>query len=208
MLVKVCGMREPANVQALLEEVSPDLMGMIFYSKSSRFVQGDSSVLASGKVAKVGVFVNASLSEVLETVEAFKLSYVQLHGDENSAYVKELHSKTRAEIIKVFRVKKDIDWEELRVFEPYVKYFLFDTQTKHFGGSGKKFDWSVLETYPLQKPFLLSGGIDENSVVAIRQLEKKVPLMAGIDINSKFELEPALKDVAKIRTFVSALRAS
>jgi len=201
-------MRDPDNVRELIEQVSPDLMGMIFYSKSSRFVDQEIAKLRDINIPKVGVFVNASEAEVLEKVEAYHLSCVQLHGDEDISYLASLSGKTNAEIIKVFRVDAAINWEELKGYEPYVKYFLFDTQTKQFGGSGKKFDWSVLENYSLKKPFLLSGGIDENSVEAIKILKQKVPKMAGVDINSKFEIGPALKDISKLKTFVSALRAN
>ncbi|WP_215222804.1 phosphoribosylanthranilate isomerase [Echinicola shivajiensis] len=207
MLVKVCGMREPSNVLELLDKVSPDLMGMIFFPKSSRYVGLSIPELEVADVVKVGVFVNRPQGEIKEIVDQFNLSYVQLHGDEGLEYVKELKGITSAEIIKVFRVEESIDWDELKALEPFVKYFLFDTQTKQYGGSGKKFDWSILEDYPLQKPFLLSGGIDEDNVDKIKELAQKVPQLAGVDINSKFEIEAALKDVDKIKTFVEALRS-
>ncbi|WP_186756472.1 phosphoribosylanthranilate isomerase [Echinicola salinicaeni] len=208
MLVKVCGMREPSNVSELLDKVSPDLMGMIFFPKSSRYVGLSSPELEVADVEKVGVFVNRPLAEVKKIADQFNLSYIQLHGDEALEYLQELKGITSAKIIKVFRVEESIDWDELKALEPYVKYFLFDTQTKQYGGSGKKFDWSILEHYPLEKPFLLSGGIDGDNVEKIKELAMKVPQLAGVDINSKFEIKAALKDVEKIKTFVEALKSN
>ncbi|WP_200976336.1 phosphoribosylanthranilate isomerase [Echinicola sp. 20G] len=207
MLIKVCGMRDPENVKELVEEVNPDLMGMIFYPKSSRYVKEESQMISPSKVKKVGVFVNDTIEKILEMETTHGLSYIQLHGDEDFGFVKTLSERSKAGIIKVFRVEADIDWEVLQPYQSYVKYFLFDTQTKKFGGSGKKFDWSVLEEYPLDKPFLLSGGIDDKSSTSILELQKKVAKMAGVDINSKFEIEPALKDIMKIKTFVTELRS-
>ncbi len=207
MQVKVCGMREPENIQKLVQEVGPDLMGMIFYTKSSRYAGGkEGKEYAAVPIAKVGVFVNAGLQDVLQKVEDYGLSYVQLHGDEDLEFVKTLYKKSPAKIIKVFRVDDKVNWKTLEQFEPFIDYFLFDTQTKMYGGSGKKFDWALLEKYPLKKKFLLSGGIDEGSSPQIQALAAKVPQLAGVDINSKFEIAPGLKDIEKIRQFVEALR--
>ncbi|MDN3670256.1 phosphoribosylanthranilate isomerase [Echinicola jeungdonensis] len=207
MQVKVCGMREPENIQTLIREVGPDLMGMIFYPKSSRYAgEKEGQEFSSFPVSKVGVFVNASLEEVLGTVNDYGLSFVQLHGDEDLKFVKKLHQQSAVKIIKVFRVEDQVNWKSLEPFEPYIEYFLFDTQTKMYGGSGRKFDWALLEQYPLKKQFLLSGGIDEDSASMIHALANKVPQLVGVDINSKFEESPGLKDIGKIRRFVEALR--
>ncbi|GGF37243.1 phosphoribosylanthranilate isomerase [Echinicola rosea] len=205
MLVKVCGMRDTENIRELDEKVQPDLMGMIFYPKSSRYV-ADAATIPSTKAAKVGVFVNTPVAEIVAKVNAFGLAYVQLHGDEDVAFVEELKKQSPADLIKVFRVTAEVDWSYLKCFEPYVAYFLFDTETKGYGGSGRQFNWELLGKYPLQKPFLLSGGIQEESVVEIQQLQQKQPKMAGVDINSKFELHSAFKDVNKVARFVTALQ--
>ncbi|AWW31976.1 phosphoribosylanthranilate isomerase [Echinicola strongylocentroti] len=205
MLVKVCGMRDAENIRSLDEKVQPDLMGMIFYPKSSRYV-ADAATIPSTKAAKVGVFVNTPIAEIVAKVNAFGLAYIQLHGDEDAVFVEELKKQAAAEIIKVFRVTEEVDWTYLKGFEPHVAYFLFDTETKGYGGSGKKFNWELLEKYPLQKPFLLSGGIQEESVAEIQHLQQIQPKLAGVDINSKFELHAAFKDVDKVIRFVKALQ--
>lgn len=205
MIVKVCGMRDADNIRELDEKVQPDLMGMIFYPKSPRYV-ADHSAIPATNAAKVGVFVNAPVVEIVETVQGFGLDYIQLHGNEDVAFVAELKQKTTANVIKVFRVTAEVDWEFLKGFEPHVAYFLFDTETKGYGGSGKQFDWQLLGAYPLDKPFLLSGGIDQESVADILRLKQQQPQLAGVDINSKFEREPAVKDIVKISRFVKQLK--
>ncbi|QDH79715.1 phosphoribosylanthranilate isomerase [Echinicola soli] len=205
MLVKVCGMRDVENIRELDEKVQPDLMGMIFYPKSSRYV-ADASTIPSTKAAKVGVFVNVPMAEIVTKANDFGLAYIQLHGDEDVAFVADLKKQITADIIKVFRVTGEVDWTYLKGFEPHVTYFLFDTETKGYGGSGKRFDWELLEKYPLERPFLLSGGIQEENVEEIKHLQQKQPKLAGVDINSKFELHAAFKDVEKVIRFVKALQ--
>lgn len=202
MEIKVCGMRDTKNIQSLLDEVAPDWMGVIFYPKSPRFVSEKyADQFVELPVRTVGVFVNASKEEVLSKVVQFGLSAVQLHGDESSEFVEELRNVTSLEIWKVVSVKEDIDW---RLYESYLKNidrFLFDTSTKNYGGSGKKFDWSILADYPFEKPFLLSGGIDEESAEDILKIFKAQPLMLGVDVNSRFEIEAANKNIVKLKRF-------
>ncbi|WP_076499268.1 phosphoribosylanthranilate isomerase [Belliella pelovolcani] len=202
MKLKVCGMRSLENAQELIEKVQPDWMGMIFYSKSVRYVPEEAKVaLAELPVNKVGVFVNASLEEIKQCIKDFGLTTIQLHGDESVAFTKELKAQTGLEIFKVFAIKESIDWGVLEPYLPVVDYFLFDTFTKAYGGSGQVFDWHLLENYPFDKPFLLSGGLSIEQVAEIKKLQNRLPQLAGLDINSKFEIEPALKDVEKIREF-------
>ncbi|EON78185.1 Phosphoribosylanthranilate isomerase [Lunatimonas lonarensis] len=211
MIVKVCGMRDPENIRDLLAMAKPDLMGLIFYPRSSRYVMNgtaDPEFYRELDVTKVGVFVQEPLDQLLDKVARYGLGYAQLHGDEDSAYVAALRASSPVKIIKVFRIASDWDWAEVDPFLHESDWFLFDTATPQFGGSGKTFSWDLLRRYPYQVPFLLSGGIGEAHAVEIRQLMKEVPSMLGVDINSKFELAPARKDVSKIQTFIQELRLS
>lgn len=204
MKLKVCGMRDPDNIAAI-GALQPDLMGFIFYEKSKRLVTPDPWILEqvwAFKGKKVGVFVNAELEELLEHVAAFRLDYVQLHGDEPLEYGKALHEKG-IRVIKVFRIENQMPSEAIQLWEPYTDMFLFDTQTKAYGGSGQKFDWSVLKSYGSDKPFLLSGGIALEDLADIKEMA--IPKLWGIDVNSKFEIAPGLKDVEKVKALKEVL---
>jgi len=207
MEVKVCGMRERENILRLVSEVKPDWMGLIFYPKSPRFVADELAAQVAGvDVKKVGVFVNENLTEILKKIEVFQLSAVQLHGSETVGFVEELSQKTEAEIWKVVSVREAIDWESLRGYLPFVSKFLFDTATSEHGGSGRKFDWEILDSYPFEKGFLLSGGLDEGSGAEVLALAQKVPQLEGVDLNSKFEDAPGLKNIQKLKSFKEKIR--
>lgn len=207
MKLKVCGMRYLTNVKDLESQVRPDWMGLIFYAPSPRFAgeKGDSEI-SKISLKKVGVFVNEPTDSIIRKIEDFGLSGVQLHGEETVGQVQEIKEKSGLEVFKVFKVKDEMLWSDLESYLPWVDYFLFDTYTKDHGGSGKTFDWGVLRDYPFEKPFLLSGGVDIDQVQAISELKKKLPQFAGLDINSKFEIEPGLKDIAKVREFKEELK--
>lgn len=206
MEVKVCGMRDPGNIRELISVVKPDWMGLIFYSGSSRFVSDDLAVIISGfQVRKVGVFVNETEEVILKKIKDFDLSAVQLHGSESPEFVQSLSGKTACELWKVIPVRDQIDWESLKGYLPFISKFLFDTATAAHGGSGKRFDWGVLETYPFDKGFLLSGGLDEESSGDIVALEGKIPQLQGVDLNSKFEISPGLKNIEKLKKFTEKL---
>lgn len=206
MKIKVCGMRDSDNVQHLLEVVKPDWMGLIFYPKSSRYVQDElSEELKKSEVTKVGVFVDESVETILSKIEAFNLSVIQLHGNESPEFVRELKLRTGKKLWKVVSVGETIDWESLRPYVGLVEYFLFDTATPTHGGSGKKFNWNVLESYPFEKGFILSGGLDEDSVVQVLDLAQKQPQLIGVDLNSKFEDSPGVKNIDKLRNFKKKL---
>lgn len=206
MEIKVCGMRDPENVGKLVREVRPDWMGLIFYAKSPRYVPDEFAVhLADLEMRKVGVFVNEDLDEILRKIDLFRLAAVQLHGKESVELVEDLKAKTDAEIWKVISVKSEINWESLRGYLPVVDKFLFDTATVEHGGSGRKFDWKVLESYPFDKGFLLSGGLDEDSAAEVLALAAKIPQLEGVDLNSKFEDEPGLKNIERLMNFKSSL---
>lgn len=202
MEIKVCGMRELENIQRLVSEVKPDWMGLIFYSKSPRVVSdAKAEELKEIPVKKVGVFVNESEDEILRLAQKFGLSAIQLHGIESSDFVEKLSEKTDCELWKVISVGAEIDWNSLEGYVPFVNKFLFDTATPVHGGSGKKFDWKILETYPFDKGFLLSGGLDEDNAEEILALRKQIPQLQGVDLNSKFEDAPGLKNIEKLRRF-------
>lgn len=199
MKLKVCGMRSDENIRELMT-LKPDYMGMIFYPKSSRYV--DKCPQAEVSAQKVGVFVNASHAEIVAKSRDFGFNMVQLHGNESIDEVKKLKA-SGFKVIKVFSVESELPLEQMLPFEPLVDYFLFDTRTPDYGGSGRKFDWSILSVYTLSKPFFLSGGIDIEDIELIKNLD--IPQLHAVDINSRFELEPALKDIEKIKAFKDRL---
>ncbi len=206
MEIKVCGMREMGNIQKLVTTVKPDWMGLIFYEKSPRYVSMDEAgQIAEIGISKVGVFVDESENEILRKVKAFDLEAIQLHGSETPEFVSLLAAKTEAEIWKVISVKNEIDWVSLEDYLPLVDRFLFDTASEKHGGTGRKFDWRILETYPFDKGFLLSGGIDEESLGEILTFAAKNPMLLGLDLNSKFEDEPGLKNIEKLKKFIDHL---
>lgn len=206
MEIKVCGMREPENIRRLISEVKPDWMGLIFYPKSPRFVSDKQArELREFPVKKVGVFVNENEAEILRKIDQFGLSAIQLHGNESGDFVKSLSEKTDAELWKAISVGGEIDWKLLEAYLPFVSKFLFDTATPVHGGSGKRFDWKVLETYPFHKGFLLSGGLDEESAEEVMALREQIPQLQVVDINSKFEDAPGLKNIEKLKKFKRSL---
>lgn len=209
MKIKVCGMRDPDNILELVQEVKPDWMGLIFHSKSPRYVSGRPDVsVQSSEVTKVGVFVNEPIESLLSKIDEFNLSVLQLHGTESPEYVRELKLKTNRKLWKVFSVEEKIDWEILREYVGLVEYFLFDTATKDHGGSGRKFNWQVLERYPFEKGFILSGGLDEESIAEIIALAGRMPQLVGVDLNSRFENAPGLKNIGRLKSFKDKLDLS
>jgi phosphoribosylanthranilate isomerase len=198
MKLKVCGMRESTNISELLK-LTPDYMGFIFYAKSKRDAADclEVELLDSfpRTTQKVGVFVNAELDFVKNKVERFGLNMVQLHGDETPEYCFDLKSKG-IKVIKVFSIGESFDFGHLEVYKPYVDFFLFDTKGKERGGNGEVFNWEILDQYDGEVPYFLSGGIDLENIESISDL--KVQPYA-IDVNSKFEIEPGLKDVERLK---------
>ena len=191
-----------------IEQVSglyPDYMGFIFYQKSKRNFEGVIPKLPKS-IKKTGVFVNEYLEIVISLVEEYQLEAIQLHGDETVTYIKQLKTHLPSiEIIKVFGIKDEFNFDVLTPFLPLVDYFLFDTKGKERGGNGFQFDWSVLDAYPYKKPFFLSGGIGLKDVLAIQKIiDSNLPIYA-LDINSKFEIEPGLKNINEVKTFKNKL---
>ncbi len=201
MMIKVCGMREAENVKAV-SGLEPDLMGFIFYTKSKRFTESVPDY-DFRRVRKVGVFVNATLEEIEKTAYKQALEVIQLHGDESPEFTQAVKN-LNVEVIKVFHIREMLPVDQMKPFVGVADYFLFDTSTKEYGGSGRKFDWQLLEKYDLETPFFLSGGIGLEDVEEIRSLESEN--LVGIDVNSRFEIEPGLKDVEKLKELFIALR--
>ncbi|GLU42412.1 phosphoribosylanthranilate isomerase [Allomuricauda sp. NBRC 101325] len=220
MKLKVCGMNHNPTEVAQLQ---PDYLGFIFWEPSSRFFEGEMPDLPKS-IKKVGVFVDAPLEEVLKKVTQFQLDAVQLHGKESVQYCNSLRhaepvstsheSETpkqvrcnELEIIKVFSIKDDFDFSILKDYESVCDYFLFDTKGKLPGGNGYTFDWSILEKYPSTKPFFLSGGIGLESIEKLKKF-KNSPASKycfAIDVNSKFETQPGLKNITSLKTFINEL---
>jgi phosphoribosylanthranilate isomerase len=200
MKIKICGMKYPDNileVAALL----PDYMGFIFWERSARYFDGVIPTLPES-IKKTGVFVNETVDVILQKVKQHDLQAVQLHGKESVEFCTELKSKLdkSLEIIKVFSILDDFNFELLKPYESVCDYFLFDTKGKLPGGNGTTFDWKVLKNYPSSKPFFLSGGIGLDEMEAVNEILKTNLPIHAIDVNSKFEIEPGLKNINDVRT--------
>jgi len=194
MKLKICGMKYADNIREVAK-LSPDFMGFIFYSKSKRFVGNDFIMPEiSSSIKKVGVFVNDSAENILEEVNKHKLDFVQLHGDERAEFCKDLCMSVK--IIKAFSVDESFDFSFPNAYKNYCEYFLFDTKTNEYGGSGKTFNRNILMNYKSSKPYFLSGGIDINEILTPNT---QYPIPFAIDVNSKFEIESGLKDINKIK---------
>ena len=206
MRLKICGMREAGNIRRLLA-LQPDYMGFIFYEKSSRFVGNelDEDLLKSFPFTtrKVGVFVNATAAYILEMYKKYELDYVQLHGEELPDFCKNLKHKG-VNIIKAFSVDKDFNFGKLQNYKPYCDFFLFDTKGEQRGGNGITFDWTILNKYDNEKPFFLAGGIDLEN--ANNALEIKGLKIHSLDVNSKFEISPGLKNIEKLEELMSIIK--
>ncbi len=197
-------MREPQNVAELLE-LKPDFMGLIFWPKSKRCVPMDAPEFVKQKfdnVTKVGVFVNEEYDAILNYGSEFNLGAIQLHGDEDPEFCARVRKDYP--VIKAFGIAESADLDKLAPYVDSVDYFLFDTKTSGYGGSGQKFDWSILNDSRIQKPFLLSGGLGPDDASTVKSLN--ISNMIGIDLNSKFEDAPAQKNIEKLRTFLAEVR--
>ena len=207
--IKVCGLTQLQQIQELIS-LKFDYLGFIFYDKSPRFVLNHLKINEIAEIShfgKVGVFVNETVENIIETVEKAKLNYVQLHGDENEDFIERLRQRLKddVKIIKVIRVGNEIK----KVFDSAqtdnymlstIDYFLFDTDSKAFGGTGKTFDWNILNEIKIPKPYFLSGGISLENIHE-RSTIKEQPM--ALDINSKFEIEPGVKDIEKIKELLN-----
>ncbi len=208
MKIKVCGLREKQNIH-VVAGLGADLLGFNFYPMSPRFasdhLEPDDLEGLPATVEKTGIFVNAGIHEVYDLCRKYNLDLAQLHGDESPTVCEEL-SGMGIPVIKAFRVDKDTDFRRMETYTAVTRYFLFDTPSKIFGGSGAQFDWTLLEAYSLAHPFFLGGGIGPEDAEAI--LSFRHPSFEGVDVNSKFEVSPGLKDTGLLRTFINKLKCN
>ncbi len=209
MRIKVCGITQAEQLEAL-NDLGVDYAGMIFYNRSPRYMLDKltSVALQSLQLAikKVGIFVNASEEDILTQVELYGLDMVQLHGDETPSFCN--HISDHIKVIKVFRINKkneqNIDWI-IKPYEEFCDFYLFDTgNTGNYGGTGEKFSWEVLKNNKINKPFFLSGGIGLEDIDAIKSFTH--PFLYAIDINSKVEIEPGVKDLEAVKQFINQIK--
>lgn len=201
--LKICGMRDADNILSVAK-LRPDMMGFIFYPGSKRYVGADFKIPAGldQSIKRVGVFVNQPMSEVVEAARKHMLNYVQLHGDETVAEC-EMLKRNGFRVIKAFGIDESFSFEVTRQYQPVVDLFLFDTKTPHFGGSGVRFNWGLLNGYDQQVPFLLSGGIGSEPVQQTSIL--KGMNVWGLDVNSGVESSPGMKDIGKIKEVLTLI---
>ncbi len=207
MKIKVCGMKDPENIKELAK-LPIDYMGLIFYSQSPRYVGNpDPQTLNSlpEHIKKVGVFVNKEPGYLLQQIDKYKLDYIQLHGNESTEYIKEIkEGNSKISIIEAFQISEISDFDEIQKYEKVCDYVLFDTKTPKYGGSGQKFDWKILDYYPGETPFFLSGGISSKDVKEIKKIQN--PKLYGLDLNSRFETEPGIKNIQLIKEFIKRIK--
>lgn len=200
-IIKVCGMTNGENIRQT-EQLGVDFIGFIFYPRSPRFLFEMPTYLPV-RSRRIGVFVNESKDNILMYADRFGLDYIQLHGNESPEFCHNLQA-AGMKLIKAFSIATPRDLSSVPAYEGLCQYYLFDTKTPQYGGSGNQFDWTLLNRYTGNTPFLLSGGINQYSAAAVRNFHH--PRLAGVDINSRFESSPGLKDIGRIQTFIRELR--
>jgi phosphoribosylanthranilate isomerase len=202
--IKICGMKYPENIVevALLQ---PDYLGYIFYDKSPRYFQNSIPDLDKS-IQKVGVFVNATFKEIEEKVRQYQLDLVQLHGEEGPEFCAEIE-KYLVKVIKSFSIDKKFNFNNLEIYKNSCSYFLFDTKGTQYGGNGISFDWSLLENYSLTNPYFISGGIGLENINELIEFLKNdsAKNCYSIDLNSKFETQPGLKDTTTLKDFLKKI---
>lgn len=205
MIVKVCGMREAENIRLVDEIGGVDWMGFIFYPRSPRNVSTVPNYLPR-QCKRVGVFVNSPIEDIAKRVDEFGLDFVQLHGNESPEYIFNLRNTIgeNIKIIKMIQIETEDDMRQTKRYEGLADYFLFETKCKGYGGSGKQFDWDILQHYRYETPFLITGGIGAED--ADKVLSFSHPKFIGIDLNSRFETSPAVKDAALIDKFIKQIK--
>lgn len=207
MIIKVCGMSQTENIRQA-ETLGIDWMGFIFWPRSPRNVMQKPAYLPT-KTKRVGVFVGPSAELVKQKAEEYGLDFVQLHGKETPEECRTIsqtlqHANLNCRLIKAFSIATTDDLQNTTLYENVVDYFLFDTKCKSVGGSGEQFDWNILDNYSGETPFLLSGGIGPDSANDIKEFSHKRCI--GIDLNSRFETEPGVKDTTLLETFIKNVR--
>jgi phosphoribosylanthranilate isomerase len=204
MKIKVCGLRDPDNVKAITA-LEPDYMGFIFYDRTPRFV-GDIAIEilndVPSPIIKTAVFVDEDIEHINIIIDKYKFDAIQLHGNEGPEICAEF--KGRIKVIKAFGINEDFDFENLSTYVDHVDYFLFDTKTSIHGGSGETYDWSILDNYKFDIPFFLSGGLSLENLESVKDIDH--PQFYGVDLNSRFEISPALKNIEKLEIAFEMLK--
>jgi phosphoribosylanthranilate isomerase len=201
--IKICGLKYPDNYSAI-SELQPDYIGLIFYKKSLRYMKDTltPTIVADKKTKKVGVFVNASSDEVETIIQEYNLDAIQLHGQESPEYC--LKFKEQIQVIKAFSINNEFDFKETIPYENACDQFLFDAKGEQAGGNGYAFNWQLLNSYERNIPFFLSGGIGLENIdeaIAINNT-----YLYGIDINSRAEVSPGVKDIETVKQLINKLR--
>lgn len=206
MKIKICGMKFPKNILEI-GALQPDFMGFIFYPKSKRFVGDNFSSKSLEKlpstIEKVAVFVNENVNQIIEIQKQFSFDFIQLHGNETVAEC-EILKENNIKIIKVFSVDNYFNFNDVVAYETVCDYFLFDTKTPKYGGSGKTFEWELLENYTLSKPFFLSGGLSIHNIGKIKYAN--YPMLVGLDFNSRLEDRNTKKITEEVSELIEKIR--
>ena len=211
MIIKICGVSDPENLRQV-DRLDADWIGLNFYPPSPRYMNLRALPPAgSDEPERVGVFVDEMPQTILSRIVAFHLDIVQLHGCERAVMIQNLRRSVVPDIrenlvvVKAINVATAADFSQCGEYEGVVDYFLFDTKGALHGGNGEKFNWDLLDAYQGKTPFLLSGGIGPDDADALRAIRH--PLFRGVDVNSKFETAPGVKDIDLLRSFIKRLRA-
>lgn len=206
MKIKVCGLRDKGNVKKLMD-LPLDYVGFIFYSKSARYVGTDFDAeitkMIPLHIRKVGVFVNEATEKILTLAKKYQLDAIQLHGDESPEDCR-LVKGSGLEVFKAFQLNEAFQFERLDAYHKACDYFLFDTKSDSYGGSGKKFNWEILKKYKGKIAFFLSGGIGIDDLEAVKAFQHSK--LFGLDVNSGFEQSPAVKNVVLVEEFLKSVR--
>ena len=203
MKIKICGMKLTSNIIEV-SKINPDYMGFIFWEKSKRFFNGTIPNI-SENIKKTGVFVDSPINVILNKIKKHDLNAIQLHGDESIDFCKKIKLLTDIEIIKVFKVNDNFNFNKILSFDKVCDYYLFDTKGKLPGGNGFRFDWEILKKYPYKKKFFLSGGIGLLDINNLKKILKLNLPIHAIDVNSKFELRNGIKNVNDLSNFKKQL---
>lgn len=204
MQIKICGLKYRDNIEAVTA-LKPDYVGFICYAPSPRFAaELDDETLAflPKTIGKTAVFVNETAETIHQLIDKYHFDAIQLHGNENPEFCAKF--KGEVTVLKAFGIGQGFDFERLNEYVGSVDFFLFDTKTDKHGGSGKSFDWSLLDKYKLGVPFFLSGGLSLDNLEEVKLIEH--PQFYGVDLNSRFEIEPGLKDIEKLKNAFELLR--
>ena len=204
MKIKICGLKHPDNIKAIID-LAPDYVGFICYAPSPRYasdLQTETLDLLPESIYKTAVFVNEQAETISKLIDTYNFDAVQLHGNEDPEFCSVLRDKVT--VIKAFGLDENFDFEILNEFADSVDYFLFDTKTDKHGGSGITFDWTLLDKYRLDIPFFLSGGLSLDNLETVSLINH--PQFYGVDLNSRFEIEPGLKDINKLKKAFDILR--